>query len=512
MIPREFLFKSPFVRLALCAAVLWPCAVHADSLRASQEVKAFYARHEGAPIWNSKGRARDVLGVLDDSWQHGLDGRRYHVAAIEALLEQDDAESATQREILLSDAVAAYTLDMTGMRTRKAGAGYGFTGLPPSATPSEVLDEIAAGKNVRSVLNDLEPRSATYKRLQKALKELTEEQEENPAKMIKVRMAGTLRPAQRDNGVPALRARLGAKQQTPDALLYDDALFAAVTRFQRDSGMRDDGILGPDTLAALNRTNADRIDQLIVNMERLRWMEGPRPDKFVVVNIPAATLWAVEKGRAVFEMPVVVGRRERATPMLAAEITGIRFNPDWTVPPTIKAEDIVPKLRENPGYFLDKGMELIRRTPEGAETMDPTAVDWDNVTREELAAMEMIQMPGANNPLGRIRVLMPNRHSVYLHDTNEHGAFSRNQRAISSGCVRMEEPMKMAQFVMEEEGWDQKKLDSTLATGRTRDAIISRPIPVYFLYYTAWVDDKGRVVFGRDLYGWDAKLRAAMGR
>jgi murein L,D-transpeptidase YcbB/YkuD len=226
-----------------------------------------------------------------------------------------------------------------------------------------------------------------------------------------------------------------------------------------------------------------------------------------MVNIPAATVWAVDNGQVEFQMPVIVGKKVRPTQSFITEIQGVRFNPDWTVPPTIKREDILPKLIENPDYIRDKGMELIHVSPEGAQTIDPQSVDWQNITPKELNSLEMVQIPGSHNPLGKIRILMPNKYNIYLHDTNQPEYFERAARAQSSGCIRMKEPEKMAAFVMEhEEGWSDEKMKQMLSSGRTRDVKISKSIPVYLLYYTVWTDERGQTIFGNDIYDLDDQL------
>ncbi|MCB1651440.1 MAG: L,D-transpeptidase family protein, partial [Alphaproteobacteria bacterium] len=292
-----------------------------------------------------------------------------------------------------------------------------------------------------------------------------------------------------------------------DPYIYDDRLSAAVIEFQKQNGLKPDGIVGSQTLEILNKTNKQKIGQIIANLERLRWVEENKPDKFVVVNIPSATLWAVDGGKVQFEMPVIVGRKKRPTNTFVAQITGVRFNPTWTVPPTIKKEDILPKLKEDPEYLSSKGMELVSGVGENALTIDPASVDWAAISEDDLKQFNMVQTPGSHNPLGQIRVLMPNRYNIYLHDTNERGYFSRASRAASSGCVRLKEPKKMADFIMRSgKSWNDAQMESLLGAGKMRDVFIKNPIPVYLLYYTVWINEKGELVYGNDLYGYDKKL------
>ncbi len=251
----------------------------------------------------------------------------------------------------------------------------------------------------------------------------------------------------------------------------------------------------------------DKVKQIIVNMERLRWIEDVKPERFVVVNIPSATLWAIDKGRVTFEMPVIVGRKTRPTASFVTSIHGVRFNPTWTIPPTIKLKDILPKLKENPQYLSDKGIELYDGFAHNAPTLDPSVIDWNNIDKKALHSLRMVQIPGKHNPLGNIRFLMPNKHNIYLHDTNNKELFSRADRAISSGCVRLQDSRKMAVFALEKrKDWNKNAIDEILNKGKTTEVYSSEKIDIYLLYYTVWLGGKNQVIYGFDIYNNDKIL------
>lgn len=239
--------------------------------------------------------------------------------------------------------------------------------------------------------------------------------------------------------------------------------------------------------------------QIALNMERLRWLPDEQPEKFIIVNIPSARLWAIKNGQAIFEMPVIVGRKDRPTPSFITKSIGVRFNPTWTVPPTIKEKDIWPKLKENPYYLLNKSVEIYEQD----QTLDPSVVDWNGITRADLHKFRMVQLPGANNPLGKIRILMPNKYSIFLHDTSERG-FTDLERSYSSGCVRLKNPEKVANFILE------KDVKLYMQATETKDIMSKRVIPVYLLYHTVWLGAGQKLVFGKDLYGYDRKLETAL--
>ena len=477
-----------------------------------QALKVFYQSRHDQPYWvgtlGPKSHAKELLGVLENAWTHGLNPAHYHVEEIRALIEKPGFTPQLELELTLTDAFIRYARDLSGIRVDPSSLKVDGESWRQPKSAHDVLALLRSGRNLENILQSVEPQGRTYKLLQQELVRLSRLGDEPYASVLPISFGDSLmRPPWRHKSIPDLRLRLGAVQQTHDALLYDDALAAAVMKFQRENGLMDDGVIGSNTLRALNRTRQSQILQIVANMERLRWVDENKPEKFVVVNIPSATLWAINDGQVQFEMPVVVGKPVRATQSFIAEIKGVRFNPDWTVPPTIKKYDILPKIQEDPEYLTNKGIELIRGRGANRETLDPDAVDWENITWQELNAIEMVQIPGEHNPLGKIRILMPNEFNIYLHDTNHPEHFDLPERAQSSGCVRLKDPEQMARFVMEgQEGWSDSRMDELLGRARTTDIPISNSIPVYVLYYTVWTDDQGQIVYGTDIYNQDRKL------
>lgn len=474
----------------------------------------FYAAREDALLWTEGGAGalsafgHTLLGRLEESWTHGLNPRSYHTDKIKNVLEQAEPASRLEAEVLLADGFVRYAQDLSGMRVPAESLGLDPEHWLQPITAHAALQLLTRHEDIEAALAEIEPHAPTYLRLREELIKLAEAPEEPYLSVMPIDFGeALLKPAQRHRRIPDLRLRLGATPQSDDELLYDDRLAAAVIKFQRMHGLREDGVIGANTLRALNRTRNDRMKQIVVNLERLRWLDEKRPAKYVVVNIPSATLWAIEEGEVAFEMAVIVGRAKRATNSFVTEIKGVRFNPDWTVPPTIKKDDLWPKLVSNPEYLTDKGIEVYLGYEPDAETLDPASIDWASLTPNDLHALRMVQVPGAHNPLGRIRVLMPNRHNIYLHDTNERSLFAGAERAQSSGCIRMEYPEVMAAFIMKgQKNWDEARIQSTLEKGETKDYLINQPIPIYLLYYTVWADPEGQIIYGTDIYGEDQKL------
>ncbi len=472
----------------------------------------FYAARHYEPYWMSDtgpySRVYEFVKVLEASWTHGLNPKTYHAEDIRALVQGRDFLNKNELELLLSDAFMRYARDLSGIRINPSGLKVDAASWQQPISSAQALSYLNTRASMRELLRQIEPQGRTYKVLREELIRLSKEGEEDYAGALPIRFDRVIRPADRHARISDVKMRLGVNLEGGrDDDLYNDRLYAAVIKFQREHGLRDDGILGSNTVQIMNRTNRKRIEQVVANLERLRWVEEKRPNRFVVVNIPAATLWAIDDGRVEFEMPVIVGKPARATESFVAQIQGVRFNPDWTIPPTIKRADILPKLYQNPGYLHQKGIQLLQGYGKNTRSLDPQAINWSGISARELNNLRMVQGPGASNPLGRVRILMPNKYNIYLHDTNHPEYFDKPARAVSSGCVRMKDPERMAQFLMsKEQGWRRADMDKVFATGKKTDIAIAHKMPVYVLYYTVWTDARGRVVYGGDIYNQDEKL------
>jgi len=472
-----------------------------------EALRTFYTARNFQPYWIGRDGPNDdaqaLLEMLKESWTHGLNPYSYQIETTGQLFQQDDAASLSAFDVLMSDAYIEYGQDLTGIRVdpKNLKSDKRFWQQPLTG---EYLLGLLGRYDIGAVVESIAPRGATYHRLRKELVRLVSEKPEAYEAVLPIDVNGAIRPYDEHKAVGDLRVRLGVGGNSD---VYDDQLAARVIQFQKDNGLDADGIIGSATLSVLNKTRRQKIHQVIANLERLRWVPEAKPDKFVIVNVPSAMLWAVEDGKVAFDMPVIVGRKKRPTNIFITDITGIRINPTWTVPPTIKKEDILPKLVDDANYLESKGMELVYGRGEDALTLDPAAIDWTTVTEDELKTLRMVQIPGAHNPLGYYRVLMPNSYNIYLHDTNEPHYFNKAGRAVSSGCVRMKNPRKMADFILREKrGWTTEKTQEVLEKGTLKDLYVQNTIPVYIVYYTAWVDDRDGVVLSNDLYGYDDEI------
>ena len=329
-----------------------------------------------------------------------------------------------------------------------------------------------------------------------------------------VPMGDTLKPGMTDPRVPALRARLavtdGASPQAPPGAedVYDDELVAVVKSFQARHGLDVDGVAGRATIVALNVPVEDRIQEIVVAMERWRWMPESLGNKYVIVNIAGFELKRVNNGKVEEKMAVVVGKPYHRTPVFSDEIRYIEFNPYWNVPPSIALKEELPKLRKNPGARAAAGFEAVR-----GDTVYPlTSINWNQYGPGNFP-FQLRQKPGPNNALGRVKYMFPNQFNVYLHDTPAKSLFSQTDRAFSHGCVRLSRPLELAPPVLAAggvSGWDMAKVQRVVDSRQRTVVNLDKPLPIHITYFTAWVD-QGVPNFRADVYEQDEKLIAALG-
>lgn len=480
-------------------------------------MKAFYADYGRQPLWLDKEmyhpRVIEVLDVLEKSWVHGLNPAQYHVDEIKRLLFNPLQNRQAQLELLVSDAVIRYGTDLTGMRVNPKSIRQKSKYWRQPMRGYDILQNVALNEAPQEAMEALAPQGILYKALQKELVKITREEGAYDHLLPIVLGTAYFKPGDRHANVAKLRTRLGVAYDPVygSASKYDDPLAASVIEFQRKHGLETDGIIGPNTLKLLNRTREDSLNQIMANLERLRWLDQDRPDRYILVNIPSATLWAVENNKVALEMPVIVGKSWRQTKSFKTDVTGVRFNPTWTVPLRLKWEDILPKLRKDTSYLTDKGMDLFQGYGKSRKTLDPDEINWHTMTWKKLSKIRMVQRPGENNALGRFRILMENPYNIYMHDTNSPEYFDKTQRMLSSGCIRMAKPALMAHFILgKNKDWSDQKMQEILATGKMTEVKSETSMPVYILYQTVWLNEHGKLVFGPDIYRRDKKLIAEL--
>ena len=334
-----------------------------------------------------------------------------------------------------------------------------------------------------------------------------------------------LKPGQYSPAVAALRKRLpdtadGAAANAPAAtaavkpgqatnvaaLTYDPTLEAAVKQFQQDAGLKADGIVRGETLKQLNVPIGTRIDQLILNMERWRWLPKKFEPNYLLVNIPEYMLHVIEENKEAFNMRVIVGKALHETPVFSDKMEYVVLAPYWNVPFSIIDNELRDKLAANPSYLDRLDMEVVKGSGRKATVVDPASIDWANVTQETFK-YTLRRRPGPKNDLGDVKFIFPNSNDIYLHDTPHDELFAQSSRSFSHGCVRLSEPIKLAEYLLRDRpDWDKQTILDSIATHREKYITLKNKLPVYLVYFTAWADASGHPHFRDDIYGLDKKL------
>ncbi|MBV1798117.1 murein L,D-transpeptidase [Siccirubricoccus sp. G192] len=327
--------------------------------------------------------------------------------------------------------------------------------------------------------------------------------------------AETLEPGMADPvRVPALRARLAATDRILAAApgvgdVYDETLVAVLRRFQAEEGLEADGRVGRLTLAALNRPAEALVRQLRVALDMRRAAAPPPAERHIEVNIPHQRLVVADRGRALLEMAVIVGKPARPTPTLRVRLAAVQFNPPWGVPERNAREDLLPRFRRDPRAMMEKGFRVYGFAEGQRVEIDPTTIDWRGVNPERFPYL-IRQDAGEANALGRIKFIIPNSEDIFMHDTPDRHLFRRPDRAFSSGCIRLEKPMELLDIALEGVGgWDRPRVSRVLESRATSSMSVARSIPVRLHYTTVTVED-GQLRIRPDIYGLDEAYARAL--
>ena len=491
---------------------------------ASADLPLFYANRGFEPAWVAGGlplpRAEALLDAVEGADGQGLRPRNYHLDLARELIRRLRTDAAARRpdvladlDLLLTDAFLVYGSHLAAGCVNPETYHLEWDAVRREADLTEVLGEALETDRVAEALLGLLPAPSDYDRLRAVLAQYRALAEAGGWSSIPDGQA--LRRGDTGERVPLLRRRLAATGDLADADLdaasvFGEELEAGVRRFQARHGLEIDGIVGRKTLAALNVPAAERAHQVELNLERWRWLPRDLGRRYVLVNIPAFELRVVEEGRTVLQMAVVVGLAYHHTPVFSEQIRYVVVNPFWELPRSIAVREILPQIRQDPGYLAAQRIRVLRGWGSEAVEIDPETVDWFALGPRNFP-YRLRQDSGPGNALGRIKFMFPNKHNVYLHDTPARQLFSRAERDFSHGCIRLERPFDVAEYVLGgKRGWDREAVLKAVESGKPKTIVLPEPVPVHILYWTAWVDEDGTAHFRRDIYGRDRRLDAAL--
>ncbi|GLK57325.1 murein L,D-transpeptidase YcbB/YkuD [Methylopila capsulata] len=467
---------------------------------------AFYAARNGSPLWLADSRftpqADAARAKIASAADDGLDPKRYALPSSPA---SSEPAVVARADVMLSAAALAYAREAWGGRVNPTTISRSIAAGASRFDAAAALVAISASADVATTLDGFNPPHAQFQALRKLLIAKRAERTEAPKQPL-ILEGKLLKPGVEDERVPVLRARLGLDER-PGDLMFDDALAEALSAFQKTKKLPVSGLANRQTIRALNAEGrgADPTSLLVANMERWRWLPRDLGAKHVFVDVAAFELHIMQDGRSIHDTRVIVGKNSNQTPLFSNAIDHIVVNPYWNVPTSIAVKEMLPQLRRDPNYLANRGYEVVVSDGKKTRVVGAGSVDWSGNLRN----VRIRQPPGERNALGNIKFMFPNDYAVYLHDTPQRNLFKLTSRALSHGCVRVNEPLQFADALIGDQGWSGEKLGK-LVGGKERRVNLATPIPVHLTYFTAWVGADGALQTRSDFYGQDPRLKAAL--
>lgn len=462
--------------------------------------------------------------LVADASGYGLVSEDYSVTDLTAKLEELysrkplDTAALIDLDIQISEKLFLLTTHLAEGKVRNAGNtnAVWIREIKPEDNTSDVyiLAKVLEPEQLITAVNSLQPAYEQYNKLQQALK-LYQVLEGSEPKEFPLNIAASkIKPDERNQVIPLIRKKLlltDLKAYTlpvdsvtgqPDSLRYDAQLVSAIKWFQERHGLEPDGIIGEKTVRFLNQSLRDKVNIIALNMDRFRWLpQDAYGDNYITVNIPEYKLRMFENGKEAFDMRVIVGAPNKPTPVFNDVVHYIIFSPTWTVPTSIIKEEIIPRLQKDSLYYTEKNYAFYKNE----ETIDPSAEAWKDGSINPYK-YRIVQQPGPENSLGLVKFGMPNKMNIYLHDTPNHRLFKKSYRALSHGCVRLDEPARFAEYLLRDQrGWTKETVQKAMRAGTPSTIHLRKKYPVHIEYRTAWVDENGLVNFREDIYGHDKR-------
>ncbi len=500
---------------------LW---VGCEIVHANGDLIAFYKEHNFAPVWMNEWGLNDLgrglPAQLADARLQGLDPDDYHLRCINSgisslsssldIKKQPDMEKLADLDILMTDAFMVYASNLSIGKVDPEQLYPLWFSKKEKTDILVALDKLISTRDLAGTIRSFAPDHEQYWRLVDAARDMQDVIDAGG--WPELPDGEDIRPGQRNRQVAMLRRRLRISGELkrrktvagPD--FYDKVLEIAVKKFQLFHGLEPDGLVGPNTRAELNVSAVQRRDQILLNLERWRWLHHKWEDNYILVNAAAFSLTAHSQDKQI-SMRVIVGMDLKRTPVFSRKMLYIVINPYWNVPRSIAVEELLPKLQEDPGYAARNDYEVLS----GDEEIDPRQIDWDTLNADNFP-LRIRQKSGNKNALGRIKFIFPNRFNVYMHDTPYRNLFGLARRDLSHGCIRLQKPFDLALFILQAEdpSWTRERLEQLIKEGQRCVVKIHSDWMVHFLYWTAWVDDQGQLRFSRDIYNRDSVLWEAL--
>jgi len=461
----------------------------------------FYAANDNRTFWISDYSRDNLLNTFKNAEKEGVSTTYFDLTTIqnkEDSIKQLSDKALISYDYLLTQNLIKY-IHKTAQGTLKPKEIYTDWELKENQINfTELLLNFQKKNNFENAMAEVAPKHIVYKKLKKAL-EIIDSYPDTSFEPIKV--DGKIVLHDTIETIKEVKKRLmywkDLKKLDSITPIYDEDTELAIKIFQMRHGLAPDGVIGFGTVNALNVTKQKRKQQIIVNMERWRWFPRNFEDEYIILNIPDYTLHTVKKNDTTRTHKAIVGTAARKTPVLSSKLSHLVFNPTWTVPPTIKAKDMIPSIAKDRNYIRQKNISIY-----DANGKSISAEDWDV---KKASSYRYVQSPGSSNALGLVKIMFPNNFLVYLHDTNSRSFFERENRSLSSGCVRVQNPFELSEYILDNPKWQLEDINNLIKQGKTRDVKVEKDMYVHLLYWTAW-SDKGALQFRDDFYNLDGEL------
>ena len=480
-----------------------------------------YRKHNFQTFWLQNGkpghRAIVIRSILENADNHGLNPSTYLVRNIQQFWSSTEAPGLVQLDILITLGMMLYIADQREGRIAPflADPELFATARDVKVDWNALREQALKAPDMQDFLEQQAPPYAQYRQLREKLSEYRQMAASGgwPA----VPTGEVLKPGMEDQRIPNIRKRLAVTGELGTenlaSVVFDGELEAAVKEFQKRHNLLQDGVIGHQTVEAMNVPVSSRITQIIINMERYRWNDRVMDEPGVFVNIAGFEAVAGTPGNMEIDMPVIVGKTYHETPVFSDSIKYIVINPYWTLTPSIAYHETLPKLKADPHYLEKHNMRIFEGWEQNAPELDATTIDWSTVSKHQMNTYRVRQEPGPENALGTLKLVFPNKFNVYLHDTPAHDLFKRDRRAFSHGCIRMSRPAEMAAFVLggKEKSWTVERIIEIVESRERQVVKLDKHMPVHILYRTAFVNPVDDTLnFYEDIYGRDKILAAAL--
>ncbi len=480
------------------------------TLRHKEKLAKIYAERRFIPLWSKDGNltrtSSAVVKKLENASLLGLHPSHYYTQVLNSWLYLQDRNSAIQLELVLTDSLYEYFDNLANGQTGEQPGDKGwFVKQSKTDVAYDAENFFRGDASFKETIDRLQPQDQRYTNLLVALNDY--HQIANSGGFTPVSSGATLKPGDQDHRVQQLRTRLTQSgdinptgSSAPD--VYDWAIAEGVTLFQQRHGLIADGMLGKKTLAEINAPVEQRIAQIEVNLDRWRWLPRDLGANSIVVNTAGFEMDVNLNHSRALTMPVIVGKTENKTPIFSDVMEHIVFNPSWHVPVSITRDELLPKELANPGFLDNSNFVAVSLANKSSQPISSLSTD-ELYPSNFISRYRLQQLPGKTNALGEIKFMLPNKYSIYLHDTNAKSLFERTTRAFSHGCVRVERPQDLARTLLLSDGMDDYQIDAILDSSNTKTVNLRTHLPVHITYQTSWVDDFGKVQFRKDIYDHD---------